>query len=296
MKVLITGAGGMLGRDLIRVLSKSHELFGIGRKKRQLKNVKYFVCDLLDPISVSRCVKKIQPQAVIHTAAKTQVDDCQLKPMEAYLENVLATQSMLRAVRPFRPLFIYISTDYVFDGKKKSAYREGDSVKPLNVYGATKWCGERLVEESGCPWVILRSSWLYGQHGPNFVRTILKLARTRKSLCVVTDQRGAPTFTRDLALAIERLLQAAGQRKRIQGIYHLTNRGVTNWNQYAKRILKEAGRNHLPVLAMRTKDSDRPALRPANSCLNNDRFNRKFGYEMRPWQEALSEFMKGSSS
>lgn len=290
MRILITGIGGMLGHDLARALKGSNQIFGIGRKKRSFKEkqAKYFFCDLLEPAALEKIVQKIRPQVVVHTAAKTQVDECELKPAEAYSNNVLATKFLIRSVMRYRPLFVYISTDYVFDGKKKSAYVENDSAHPLNVYGATKWLGEEVVRSSGLPYVIVRTSWLYGLNGPNFAATILRIARRGRDLNVVTDQKGSPTYTKDLALAIKEIIEA----KNIRGILHVTNSGVTNWNEYAKWILKEAGVNHVKVNAIRTKDSDRPALRPKNSVLNNTRLKSRLGQPLRHWQEALRDYLK----
>lgn len=279
----------MLGSDLAKVLSGSHLLFGLGRKKRSFGGkVQYVSCDLLDTAHLEKCVKRISPDIVIHSAAKTQVDDCELDPYEAYLGNVLATQFLIKTVKPYRPRFIYISTDYVFDGKKRGPYLETDVPAPLNVYGATKLLGEDVVHGSGLPYVIVRTSWLYGLNGPNFVATILKISREKNVLKVVTDQQGCPTYTKDLAEAIEKIINA----KNVFGIFNVTNSGATNWNAYAKLILSESGVNHTKVLNIKTNDLDRPALRPRNSVLSNVKFEKRFGCKIRNWRLALRDYLK----
>jgi len=291
MRVLITGIGGMLGNDLARVLKDSHQVIGIGRRKRKFeKKIQYFTCDLLKPARLEKYIRKIRPQVIIHSAAKTKVDDCELNPVEAYRENVLATQFLLRAVSPYKPLFVYISTDYVFDGSKNRPYVEQDVPAPLNVYGATKLLGEKLVQDSGLRWVIVRTSWLYGLKGSNFVATILKVSHGKKELKVVTDQTGSPTYTKDLAEALKNIMES----RNIRGIFNVTNSNAAHWNQYAKQILSEAGLNHVRILAIKTKDSQRPARRPLNSRLSNAKFKSFFGYQLRPWQEALKDYLRES--
>jgi len=289
MRILITGIGGMLGHDLARVLKDSHQIFGVGRKKRSFGNgIKYFRCDLLNPSDLQKIVKQVRPDVVIHSAGKTQVDDCELNPLEAYSENVLATQFLVKALKPYRPRFIHVSSDYVFDGKKKSPYVESDSPAPLSAYGATKFLGEEAVRNSGLSWVIVRTSWLYGLNGPNFVETMLRMGRDRDVLNVVTDQKGSPTYTKDLAFAIKKIVE----EKKSRGIFNVTNSGVTNWNAYAKAILKESGLNHIKVLGIKARDFNRPAPRPENSVLDNSKFQKTFRFKARNWQAALKDYLK----
>lgn len=289
MRILITGIGGMLGHDLVRAFKGSHQIFGIGRKKRSFgSRIKYFCCDLLNPGDLQKTLKQIRPDVVIHAAAKTQVDDCELNPIEAYSENALATQFLVNALKSYCPHFIYISSDYVFDGKKKSPYMELDAPSPLSVYGATKLLGEEAVRNSGLPWVIVRTSWLYGLKGPNFVATILRISRDKNVLKVVTDQKGSPTFTKDFAVAIKKIVE----KKNSRGIFNVTNSGVTNWNAYAKAIFKESGVNHIKVLGIKAREFNRPAPRPGNSVLSNSRFQKAFGFKTRNWRDALKDYLK----
>ena len=162
MRILITGIAGMLGRDLVRTSDDKRTLYGLGRSRAKFKqkHVKYFSCDLLNLKQIKRCVDKIQPDMVIHTAAMTRVDDCELKSHEAYRGNELATQFLVRALAASKPLLIHISTDYVFDGKNRSPYMESDLPRPVSVYGSTKWQAEQVVQNSGLPWIILRTAWL----------------------------------------------------------------------------------------------------------------------------------------
>lgn len=289
MRILITGIGGMLGHDLVKALKGHYQIFGIGRKKRSFgSGIKYFRCDLLNAGDLNKTLKQVRPDVVIHAAAKTQVDDCELNPLQAYLENVLATQFLIKALKPYRSRLIFVSSDYVFDGKKKSPYVESDLPAPLSAYGATKLLGEEAVRNSGLPWVIVRTSWLYGLKGPNFVATILRLGREKKSLKVVTDQKGSPTYTKDLALAIKKIVEV----KNLHGIFNVSNSGVTNWNAYAKAIFKESGMNRIKVLGIKARAFNRPAPRPGNSVLNNSKFQRAIGLKTRNWQEALKDYLK----
>jgi dTDP-4-dehydrorhamnose reductase len=296
-RILITGAGGMLGQDLVAVLSQDKDhLFGLGRKKRLLKKMVFFQCDLLDTKRVEKIVKRIKPQIVIHAAAKTQVDACETKPKEAYLQNVAATYVLVRACRPLKPFMIYMSSDYVYGGDGKQPIKEGQKEAPINVYGATKWLGETLVRHSGCPYAILRTSWLFGAGGANFIKAILKISESKNKIKVVSDQMGAPTWTRDLAYAIRTIIKEIKSGKKIQGIYHITNRGVTNWKKFAEEILDRAGRSSVTIAPIKTRDYERPANRPKNSVLSNLKYQQQFRFRLRPWQEALDAYLVSSSS
>ena len=220
------------------------------------------------------------------------MDDCELNPREAYRDNVAATNVLVEALQTIKPLFIYVSTDYVFDGAKKSAYDESDRPAPLNVYGRTKWLGEEIVRKSNLPWLIIRTSWLYGKNGANFVKAILKLAGKRRELKVVTDQMGAPTYTKDLALGIQKLIEIARAKRIRNQIFNLTNSGKTSWNGFAKQILKESGKIRIVVKPVVSSQFPRPAARPANSVLSNRKFIRTAGWTMRSWQEALKDYLK----
>ena len=200
---------------------------------------------------------------------------------------------------------IYISTDFVFDGKKKKPYKETDRTGPLNVYGDSKLKGEAAVKKAAKRYLILRTSWLYGKHGKNFVDTIIGKAKTVKVIKVVDDQVGSPTYTKDLAKAIHVLIHRVGgdvgsnasparwasKPRRWAGIYHISNSGSVSWFDYAKEILRLAG-SKTKVVPISSRELARPARRPTMSVLDNSKFNRFTGYKMRHWRKALKEYVQ----
>jgi len=289
VKVLITGVTGMLGFDLVRVLKDKHQLYGVGRRKAKLSDVRYLSCDLKSPKVIESYLNKIRPDVVIHTAAMTQVDDCELEPNKAYAENVLATHCLIRACKRIKPFFVFISTDYVYEGNSKGAIKETQKVSPVNVYGSSKWLAEELLVNSSLNYAIVRTSWLYGVNGPNFIKAILNLSKSRKVLKVVDDQIGAPTNTFDLAKGIKRLIE--NKRKRSNSIYHISSSGKTNWKKFAEEILKIENKSTVKVLPIKTKDCDRPAVRPKNSLLSNGKFKSRYGYGLRSWNEGLKDYL-----
>jgi dTDP-4-dehydrorhamnose reductase len=181
---------------------------------------------------------------------------------------------------------IHLSTDYVFNGHSQSPYLEEDLPNPLNVYGASKLQGERYIQETLRNYLIIRTEWLYGRHGKNFVDTILSKAGQQKELRVVDDQRGAPTFTKDLGLAISRLIKIGAL-----GVLHVTNSGSCTWFVFAREVLKEKGLNHVQVVPISSAELARPARRPAYSALDCRKFEKLTGSKMRPWEEALKEHL-----
>ncbi len=281
----------MLGRDLVEVLKENFQLYGLGRKKRKILGVHYFQCDLLDLNKTEKIISKVKPDVVIHAAAKTQVDECELNPKEAYRENVLATLYLLKGLGNQKPLLIHISSDYVYSGNAKGKVRESEEINPVNVYGYSKWLAEELVGSWLGPKLILRTSWLYGRNGHNFVKAILNISRAKKVLKVVSDQKGSPTYTKDLAQSIKKIILKWKKNKSISGVFHLSNSGVTHWKKYADQIIKLAGRKHVKVVPIKTKDYSRPAMRPKNSCLDNSKLKRVFGFQMRDWNLALNDYM-----
>jgi dTDP-4-dehydrorhamnose reductase len=181
---------------------------------------------------------------------------------------------------------IHLSTDYVFDGSATIPYREEDPPAPLNVYGASKLQGERNIREILENHLIIRTEWLYGRQGKNFVDTILRLAIQQEEIRVVNDQQGSPTFTRDLGWAIDRLLQ-----EKTVGTIHVTNSGSCSWFEFARKILQEKQKNTVRIIPITSDELARPAKRPANSVLDCSRFQQITGQKMRPWEEALKEYL-----
>ena len=294
-QVLITGSSGMLGIDLCEELAGDYEVYGA-----DLVANKNFICDITDRKSISDVITKVKPDVVIHTAAWTDVDGCELVKNKAYRINSIGAENVALGCKAAGAALIYISTDFVFDGKKKSAYKETDRPNPLSVYADSKFKGEEAVKKAIKNYFIIRTSWLYGKNGKNFVDTIIEKSKTDKELRVVDDQVGSPTYTVDFAKAIHVLLdrvfvkREASSVKRY-GIYHITNSGSVSWYEYAKTILGLTGSDSR-ALPISSKELNRPAKRPAMSVLDNSKFIALTGYRMRNWKTALKEYLSGRES
>jgi dTDP-4-dehydrorhamnose reductase len=282
MKILLIGALGMLGRDLQPILSKRHEVIG-----RDIEDL-----DITDPVQTEKEIRLLRPELVINAAAFTDVDGCESQRERAFLVNADGAGHVARGCRSAGVRLIQLSTDYVFDGKSRVPYSEESSPHPLNVYGESKLKGEQLIQETGGNHLIIRTAWLYGKHGKNFVDTILRLASQQEELRVVDDQRGSPTFTRDLSRAIAQLLD-----KDVRGILHVTNSGSCSWFQVAKKIVETKGLSgrKIRVIPISSSELDRPARRPSNSLLDCSRFQKLTGSQMRPWDEALGDYLSEAS-
>ena len=205
----------------------------------------------------------------------------------AFAVNAEGVRNLALAARSVRARLVHLSTDYVFDGALRRPYLESDPPRPLNVYGRSKLEGEILLRESGADYLIIRTAWLYGPRGKNFVEAILQQAEAGRELRVVDDQRGSPTFTRDLSLAIRDLLP--GQET---GIFHVSNSGSCTWYEFAKEILAQKGIHSIKVHPISTDDLRRPAKRPAFSILDTSRYEQVTGKKMRPWKEGLRDYFQ----
>ena len=192
---------------------------------------------------------------------------------------------MAKGCRDVGAKLVYISTDYIFDGDRKRPYREDDSPSPLNIYGESKLMGERYIEELLEDYLIVRTQWLYGKHGRNFVETIIMLANERDSIEVVHDQVGCPTYTVDLSGAIAALVA-----KDLRGVFNVSNTGSCSWYDFALEIVQLAGISGVNIIPVSSKDLNRPARRPRYSVFNCQRLKREAGIEMRPWQKALHDY------
>lgn len=252
MKVLITGAGGGLGRELVATFA-AEDVVAVDRAaldvgKREL---------------VTGVMDQVRPDVVIHAAAFTDVDGCETQPDKAWLVNALGTRYIAQAAARVRAWVCYVSTDYVFDGRAGRPYVEWDLPNPLSVYGRSKLGGET---ELGPYATVVRTSWVAGRHGRNFVKSILRRASEVDKLKVVDDQRGSPTFTEDLAVMIHRLVM-----NRMPGRYHVTNQGVTSWYGLARAVLAAAGLepDRVEPISTSALNPPRPAPRPAYSALDN---------------------------
>ncbi len=295
-KIAITGSSGMLGTDLCQELRREYEVAGIDIDHGpRTTDHSFYACDITDQKDVREVISKIRPDVLVHAAAWTDVDGCELDKDKAYAVNSGGTENVASACRESGTTLIYISTDFVFDGQKDRPYKENDPTNPLSVYGDSKLKGEAAVRKALKEYFILRTSWLYGKNGKNFVDTIIAKAKEGNTLKVVDDQAGSPTYTKDLAGAIHALLKrlsvAYGVRRTAYGVYHVSNSGCVSWRDYAKEILRIAGIK-TEVLPISSAELTRPAKRPAMSVLDNARFRKYTGYKMRGWKEALKEYLK----
>ena len=260
VKLLITGAAGQLGTDLVLSAQKSgHEVIAASHND----------LDITDISQVGRVVGEANVDAIIHAAAWTAVDACESDPQKAMAVNRDGTANIVSAARESGARVIYISTDYVFDGTKSTPYIESDLPNPQSVYGASKLAGEQQIDLTTDQ--IVRISWVCGEHGANMVKTILRLAASNPTLTFVNDQIGSPTFTSDAAPAIVELATSDSA-----GIWHLTNQGSTSWFGFARDVLSAAGQDPNRVIATTTEllQPARPAKRPANSVLDNARMRQ----------------------
>ena len=282
MKVLVIGSHGMLGRDLVNRLSNlsdlknsSNEVIAADRKH----------VDITHGEDTSKFIAQVKPDVIVNCAAFSNVDACETQISEAFAVNASGAKNVALAGKQTGAKVIHISTDYVFDGMKNEPYLETDKPHPLSVYGKSKFEGEIAVQEIGGNYVIIRTAWLFGPYRKNFVTTILELGRKNRSVSVVTDQHGSPTYTTDLSDAIRTAIS-----KDLRGIYHVTNSGTCSRYEWAQKIFELTG-NQVSVLPLKTADYKRAARVPQNSSLDCTKYTATTGQKMRPWQEALEEYI-----
>ncbi len=289
MKVLVTGANGMLGQDLCPMLEEAGHTpvrTDVGVKEGAAAPA-WEAMDITSPQVVREVFERTRPEAVIHAAAYTDVDGCERSPDLAYKINAMGTWSMAAACAEFDVPIYYISTDFVFDGEKSEPYTEFDAVNPLSHYGASKLAGEQMVARLCRKHFIVRTQWLNGVHGRSFVSIMLELARTRSEWKVVVDQIGSPTFTRDLSAMLIRLLPS-----RLYGTYHVSNRGACSWHELAAAALQMSGITHITLHPIPASQWPSPTRRPAHSVLRRYALELQGMDDMRPWQEALQDFLQ----
>ena len=275
MRVLIIGCRGMLGTDLMAAFGPVHDVIGLDLPE-------------LDITRLEQCqakVEALQPTVIINAAAFTRVDDCEIHEKEALGVNGDGAGNLARAADSAGSLLVHYSTDYIFDGQKKEAYLEEDAPNPQSIYGKSKLLGEDLIRRHCANHLILRTSWLFGQNGANFIRAIVGIARKGDPLRVVNDQKGSPTYSRDMAAHTLKMI-AAGCRS----TYHVTNSGSCTWFELASRVLEWAGIANVPIVPISTSELGRPAPRPANSILANARLEREGLPLMRSWKAAAREY------
>jgi dTDP-4-dehydrorhamnose reductase len=287
MRVLVLGATGMLGTDLLDEWHKV-EPRAAQSQRDDVIPAGSAEADLRDAVQVEQLIQKVQPDWVIVCAAYTDVDGCEKNRELAFAVNATGVENVARSAEKISARVFLISTDYVFDGKGTRPYETSDPIAPINVYGASKAAGEEALRKNSSAWCVGRTSWLFGVHGPSFPEKILHASETRPELSVVNDQVGSPTYTRDLACAIRDLV-----RKDARGIVHINNEGVCSWFDFAKEILAQSGRASIPVHSITTDQSARPARRPNYSVMSPASLHA-YGICLRPWQEALTAFLNES--
>lgn len=275
-KVLIIGADGKLGGELFRTLKEKD--ICIGSTIQEL--------DITDYDRTIETIKRLEPQVVINVAAFTMVDLCEQEEEKAFAVNAHGAKNVAIGCRNIGAKCIYLSTDYVFDGKKNTPYDEDDPPNPISIYGLSKFQGEKYIEEILDDYLIIRSSWLFAKEGINFINTIIKLSREKNELTMVNDQKGAPTYTKDLSQAISLLVE-----KDLKGIFHITNNGCCTWFEFAQKILELTG-SSMKLIPISSSHCGRPAQRPHNSVLNCEKLKQKTGLIMSHWKYALARCIK----
>jgi len=278
MRVAITGAGGMLGQDLTSVLRAQHDVWALDHK----------ACDVSDEATVRRIFCEWRPRLVVNCAAFADVDGCERDPDRAFAVNARGAGVVARAAEQVGARVFYISTDYVFNGEKREPYQEDDPTDPISHYGQSKLAGEQQTfGPNGAGHLVIRTSWLFGLHRPNFVEKVLADAQSQPQIVAVTDQVSCPTWTLHLSQKIADLADTS-----VCGILHVVNRGQCSRQEMAQAIVERLPKP-VPVEAICWKDLNRPARRPAYSVLGCRRLEEQWGLSPLPdWREALAEYLE----
>jgi dTDP-4-dehydrorhamnose reductase len=293
-KILLTGVNGQVGHALKTKLLQ-HEVIPLSREQLDLTKVH----------DIRRIVREVKPNLIINPAAYTAVDKAESEPDLAYAINTTAPQILAEEAARLNAGLIHFSTDYVYDGTKATPYIENDEVNPVSMYGKSKLAGEEAIRNVDLPHLILRTSWVYGAYGKNFLKTILRLASERESLRIVADQFGAPTSNESIADSIVQLVDAwqLGQENQT-GVYHFTNTGSTSWHGFSCEIINEYNRlskikgwpglktSVESIVAIATAEYPTPAARPVNSRLNNTKLKMVFTIELPSWPHGLQQVMQ----
>lgn len=274
MKIAIVGAKGMLG-SMLSVVFAEHSPLLLDREE----------IDITNEESVRNVLRAANVNVIINAAAYTNVDGAEEHSEDAFLVNETGVKNLALVAKELSATLVHFSTDYVFPGTNPNGYSEADSPGPaVNVYGNSKLAGERALKESGCDFYLVRTAWLYGPNGKNFVDTMIMLGQKEKSIQVVSDQFGCPTYTKDLSLYVKTLLE----EKYSFGIYHGTNNGSTSWFGFAQKIFEYTQNLAVVVKPVSSEEFPRPAKRPMYSILQNTK-----GPKMRAWEDALAEYVRG---
>ena len=277
MKVLVTGAGGMLAEDLITCLSeRGYEIVALPRNE----------LDITDLGAIRAAVNNFEPELMINCAAYTKVDKAEKEETRALMVNGFGVQNLCLLCQERDIPLVHFSTDYVFDGTKESPYTIHDEPNPISAYGRSKLLGEKYILWLLSKFYLIRTSWLFGLSAKNFIETMLELGQREKQISVVNDQRGCPTWTYHLAQAVIDLIETERY-----GIYHITNSEPTTWFEFAREIFRLSGRD-IEVLPVTSDQFPRPARRPQNSVLDPFPLIEVLGREMPSWREALEEYLQ----
>lgn len=283
MKLLVFGRSGQVAKELVRLASAELSVTALGRDQ----------ADLTESQTCAAIIAATDADAVINAAAYTAVDKAESEETLAMLVNAVAPGAMARAAASSGLPFLQISTDYVFDGRKETAWIEGDPVAPLGVYGRSKQAGEEAVRSAGGPHVILRTAWIFSAHGANFLKTMLHVGADRDRLTVVDDQYGGPTPARAIAQALVAIARALVAGQGASGTFHFAGKPATTWCYFAREIFARSGRaSPTKVEAIRTEDWPTPAARPANSVLDCTKIRRVYGIEQPDWRAAIGPILK----
>jgi dTDP-4-dehydrorhamnose reductase len=294
VRIMVTGATGQVGWELARALAPLGRVLAVDRRQ----------CDLSQPERLPGIMRDLNPDVVVNAAAYTAVDDAERQEQLALTVNGAAAGMLAHEAAKTGALFIHYSTDYVFDGAKNAPYAENDPPCPVNAYGRSKLAGETAIQQAGGAYLILRTSWVFGARGRNFLLTMLSLMRQRDELRIVADQIGAPTSATDIARATAGIVSAAVHEREngrfASGLFHVTASGVTSWHGFAAAILDRARRHRLldagrnPRLTpIASEDYPRPAVRPRNSRLSCERLHARFDIALPAWEDGLAACMDG---
>ncbi len=283
MKILVTGANGQLGHETLLMLqNRGIDAVGIGRKE----------LDFSQPEQAAEYIAAQRADWVINCAAYTQVDKAEDDAELAFRVNRDAAKAVAEGVQRYAGRLLHVSTDFIFDGKQSHPYKENDPARPLGVYGQSKWEGEQAVRDILPQAIILRTAWVYGVHGNNFVKTILRLATEREELGIIDEQVGSPSWTFDISRAMVALIE-----QQATGIYHFTNEGVASWYDFAQAIVEEARSLEFDLKIKRLKPIPThayptPAARPAYSVLSKEKIRGILDYPVPHWRESLRTMLK----
>ena len=279
-KILVTGANGQLGWELGQLAAAYPAFEFVLVDRSQL--------DLAFPESFEKIIQTIAPDCIINTAAYTAVDKSETEKALSYTVNATAVQALASICKNLAIPFITYSTDYVFDGEATQPYTISTKVDPVNFYGSTKAAGEKMAMEANEDTIVIRTSWVFSSHGNNFVKTMMRLMKERAQLNIVADQKGRPTYAKDLAIATMHMIEVMNAGKTMNGVYHFANQGETTWFDFAAKIKAIAGLT-CEVQPIETKDFPTPAKRPSYSVLDTSKIEQDLAIDIRHWEDALND-------